>query len=150
MDTKRQHSTTPPATTILLIDEKHQDRTYYADRLKMSIPDCVVLEAKDGASGLELYRSRQVDCIVTELLLPDMSGIELLLEVIPHAQPPQTAVVMLTGNSIPALAELAKTYGAQAFFIKRLTSGDELAQAIQKAIARVGPTHKDRREERTV
>jgi len=51
---------------------------------------------------------------------------------------PPVAVVMLTRLSKPGLAQLAKTNGAQAFFVKRLTSGDELAQAIEKAIARVG------------
>ena len=57
------------------------------------------------------------------------------------------AVVMLTHTSMPLLAEIAKTSEAQAFFIKRLTSGDELAQAVQTAIAIVALTKKDRHRE---
>jgi CheY-like chemotaxis protein len=133
------------ATTILLIDSNDKDRTYYADRLKAFIPDCIVLEAKDGQSGLELYKALGVDCIVTELRLPDMSGFELLVQVVPRASEPSVAVVILTSSSAPALGELAKSNGAQALLVKRLTAGDELARVIEKAIACVGPTHKDSR-----
>jgi len=71
----------PPTTTILLIDDNDKDRTYYAERIRVDLPDCHVLEAKDGSSGLELYKSHRLDCIVTELYLPDMSGYELMIEV---------------------------------------------------------------------
>ena len=78
MDTDRLHSLPDPATTTILpIDHDDKDRTYYADRLKISIPNCIVLEAKDIRSGLEIYRSRRVDCIVTEIHPPDGSGFEL-------------------------------------------------------------------------
>ena len=59
------------ATTILLIDGNDHEHTYYADRLKCAISDCVVLEAKDGKSALKVYKSRRVDCILHEILLPD-------------------------------------------------------------------------------
>jgi CheY-like chemotaxis protein len=136
-----------PATTILLIDGYDKDRTYYVDRLKNFLPDCVILEANDGQTGLDLYNSRRVDCIVTELQLPDMSGFELLVKVVPRASHPPVAIVMLTRSSIPTLGYLARTNGAQAFLVKRLTAGDELALMIEKAMAVVGPTHKDRRRE---
>jgi len=143
----RPHVTDP--TTILLIDHDDKDRTYYADRLKISLPGSIVLEAKDIRSGLELYRSRRVDCIVTETYLPDGSGFRLLINIVPHAsEPPPIAVIMLTRLSIRGLAQLAKTNGAHACFDKRLTTGDELADTIEKAIARVGATQKDRRRKR--
>ena len=145
MDTDGSRSSSDAASTIiLLIDGNDKDRTYYADRLKFSIPECVVLEAKTGQSGLELCRSRRIDCLVTELDLPDMSGFQLLVTVVPPASQPPLAVVILGRTSTPELVNLAKNSGAQAFLVKRLTAGDELAQVIQKAIALVGPTHKDR------
>jgi DNA-binding NarL/FixJ family response regulator len=132
------------ATTILLIDGNGHDRTYYADRLKFSIPDCVVLEAKDGKSGLEVYKSRRVDCIVHEVYLPDMSGFELLVALVPLASRPPVAVLILTRKPVRGLRDLARANGAQELLVKQQTSGEELAQVILKAIAVVGPTHKDR------
>jgi DNA-binding NarL/FixJ family response regulator len=133
----------PSTTTILLIDANDKDRTYYADRLKFLIPDCVVLEAKDGRTGLELHKSRRVDCIVTELYLPDMSAFELLLTVVPRASAPTVPVVILTRNAIPTLSDLAKINGAQAVLVKRLAAGDELVPIVLKAMATVGPTRKE-------
>jgi len=131
------------ATTILLIDGNDHDRTYYADRLKFSIPDCVVLEAKSGKSGLEVYKSRRVDCIVHEVYLSDMSGFELLGTLVPLASQPPVAVIILTRTAVRGLRDLARSNGAQELSVKQLTSGEELAQIVLKAIAIVGPTQKD-------
>src|SRR5262249_52659293 len=141
----RPHITDPTTTTILLIDHDNKDRTYYADRLKIAIPHCIVLEAKDIRSGLGLYRSQRGDFVVTEVRIPHGAGFKLLFDIVPHAWKPPVAVIMLTRLSISGLAQLAKMNGAQACFVKRLTTGDELADAIKQAIARVGALSKDRR-----
>ena len=52
-----------PATTILIIDGNQTDREYYARRLRMFSPDYLIIEAKDGATGLDVYRSRRIDCV---------------------------------------------------------------------------------------
>ena len=140
---QRTFVTDPTATTILLIDGNDKDRTYYADRIKSALPASVVLEAKDGQSGLNMYHLRRIDCIVTELHLPDMSGFELLMEVNPHASEPEVAVIILARMAWKALTDMAKDNGAQAFLIKRATAGEELIPVIQKAIATVGSTRKN-------
>jgi CheY-like chemotaxis protein len=55
-----------------------------ADRLKAFIQDCSMLGAKDGQSGLERTSHGGVDCIITELHLPDMSRLEWLVEIVPR------------------------------------------------------------------
>ena len=138
----------PSTTTILLIDDNDQDRTYYAERIQKRLPDCIVLEAKDGRSGLALYRLRKIDCIITELRLPDMSGLELLIEVVPRVSKPTIAVIILTREvSRFSSYDVAIRNGAQAFIVKRFTSGDELVQLIQKAMAWVGPNEKNRQQD---
>ena len=139
--------TSSPPMTILLIDDDDKDRTYYAKRIHMGIPECTVLEAKDGRSGLELYWSLRIDCIVMEAYLPDMSGFELLLEVVPRPSEPAIAVMMLTQAEWRHLNKFAMQRGVHAFFVKRFTSGDELVAIIQKGIARVGPNDKVRQQD---
>jgi DNA-binding NarL/FixJ family response regulator len=75
-----------------------------------------------------------------------MSGYELLVELVPRASKPAIAVVMLTRAVWRPLNDLALQHGAQAYLVKRFTSGHELGEIIQKAIARVGPTRKDRKQ----
>jgi DNA-binding NarL/FixJ family response regulator len=134
-------------TTILLIDGHEKDRTYYVDRLKNFLPGWVILEAKDGRSGIDLYKSRHIDCIVTEIQLPDMAGFQLLFQVVPLMSPQNVAVIFLARAALPASVDFAGRHGAQAFLMKRLTSGEELVEAVRKAIAVVGQTCKERREQ---
>ena len=74
---------------VLLIDDNSADRDYYAHRLKVSSPDCVVVQAATGLSGLALCKQHSPDCVVLELNLPDMSGFELLLKLVPHVYQPR-------------------------------------------------------------
>ena len=127
---------TSQTTTVLLIDPDREDRRYWTERLKSSSQHYQVLEAEDAETGIAIWKSEQVDCVVLELHLPDMSGFQVLLQLNPivrHCL--QTPVVTLSHFILPSIAEAAKTLGAQSYLIKARASGDDLICAIQKAIA---------------
>jgi CheY-like chemotaxis protein len=86
----------PFATSVLLIDGSQDQRAYWADQLKRCSPNYEIVEASDGQSGLDLYRSRRIDCVVLALSLPDQSGFQTLVELVPIASRPEVAVFMLT------------------------------------------------------
>jgi DNA-binding response OmpR family regulator len=90
-----------PSATILFIDGYDHDREYWVRRINISSPEYLVLEADTGAAGLSLCRSRRIDCVVAELRLPDMSGFQVLLQLVPYARCPGIAVVMLSRLSYP-------------------------------------------------
>ena len=123
------------APWILLVDGNHHDREYYALRLQISSPDSSIVQAATGQSGLDICARQPIDCVVLELDLPDMSGFEFLMKLLPNARHPEIAVIVLTGLSNPSLLELALKNGAQAAFRKVMTSGDMLEQSVRKAIA---------------
>ena len=120
---------------ILLIDCNQEDRNYYTRLLRISSPEFVVLHATTGQSGLALCKRQSIDCVVMEFDLPDMSGFEVLLKLIPHVQHPEIAVVILTRLANPHLLAGAIQNGAQAAFYKGMASGDILNTAILKAIS---------------
>ena len=74
--------------TILLIDSHGEDRQYWLQRLNISSQAYRVLEAETGAAGLDICRTQHVDCVVTELALPDMSGFEVLVHLVPRTTHP--------------------------------------------------------------
>jgi CheY-like chemotaxis protein len=39
-----------------------------------------VCEATNGRDGLALYRQRQADLVITDIAMPEMSGLDLILE----------------------------------------------------------------------
>jgi len=122
---------------VLLIDGNQEDRNYYTKLLRISSPDLVVLHATTGQSGLALCTRQPIDCVVLEIDLPDMSGFEVLLKLIPRFQDPAIAVVILTRFANPYLLEVATKIGAQAALYKGAASGDILNKAILKAISTI-------------
>src|SRR4051812_14232804 len=134
-----------PATSVLLIDGDSTDRIGFATHLKSCSPDYHILEAKDGEEGLAIFRSRRIDCVVLEIDLPDQSGFEVLMTLIPRASKPHIAVIVLTKLKHGGLWELAKRNGAYVCFVKQHTTGDDLDRAIQRAIGFVGQMPKEDR-----
>ena len=134
-----------PSTTILFIDHHDDDRQYWVQRLRMSSPDYVILEASTGKTGLAICRSQRVECVISELTLPDMSGFEVLLQVVPKPRHPEIAFIFLTRLTLAPMRHLALNNGAQAYLVKSHSSGDELDSTIHKTLATVGPTRKELR-----
>ena len=134
-----------PTTSLLFIDGNAADRTFYVEGLKRCSPDYRILEAADGASGLSLYRSQRVDCVILALELPDCSGFEVLVDLIPIAKRPRIAVLMLTNNMQQGLHQIAINNGAYACFVKPFTLCEDIDRAIQRAVAIVGRLPKEDR-----
>jgi CheY-like chemotaxis protein len=129
----------PQATipaTVLVIDDNEEDLKYWSDLLRQSSSRYTVLESSSAASGLEVYGSRAVDCVVLDLDMPE-SGFHVLLELIPDRQQPRVCVIVLTHLPHPNLFEMAKHNGAQACLLKQSTSVHDLEQAIQHGMATV-------------
>jgi len=131
--------------TILFIDHHDDDRQYWVQRLRMSSPEYVILEASTGKSGISICRSQRVECIVSELTLPDMSGFDVLLQLVPKPRHPEIALIFLTRLILAPMKDLALNNGAQAYLVKSHSSGDELDTTIHKALASVAPTRKELR-----
>ena len=124
----------PHRTTVLLIDPHKKDREYWTQRLHIASPDYVLLEAETGRAGLVICQLHRIDCVLVELSLPDMSGFELLIKLVPRARHPDIPVIFLTRRVLYPLRYLALTNGAQAYLVKSQISGDRLDWAIQRAI----------------
>ena len=134
-----------PVMSVLLIDGSKNQRTHWAEQLKSCSADYEIVEASDGESGLALYRSRRIDCVVLELSLPDQEGFKTLVELVPIASKPKIAVIILTLITHRGVWELAKQSGAYTCLAKKFTSGEDLDNAIQRAIAFVEQMPKEDR-----
>ena len=134
-----------PITSVLFIDGSKNQRAYWVDQLKSCYLHYEFLEASDGQSGLALYRSRRIDCVVLELSLPDQSGFQTLVDLVPIASRPHVAVVVFTLMTQRGVWELAKQNGAYACLAKNFTSGEDLDKTVQRAVAFVGRMPKEDR-----
>ena len=70
--------------------------------------------------GLPCTDSRTIDCVLLELDLPDRSGFEVLVDLVPLVKTPEVAVIVLTSLTQSGLHELARKNGGMGLFGKRL------------------------------
>ena len=83
---------------VLVVDDHTLIREAMRDVLTELDPGCVVLEAQDGASALDIAeRNRDVDLILLDLTLPDMDGLIVLSDL--RRRYPETPVSDLSGVS---------------------------------------------------
>jgi DNA-binding NarL/FixJ family response regulator len=134
-----------PATVVLIIHQSMLQRIYWAKQLKRSSSDYEILLASDSQSGLALYRSRRIDCVVLDLELPEKLGLNILVELVPRASRPEIAVIVLTRRTEPSVRTLVKQNGAYECFVSSRIIGEDLDRAIQRAIAFVGQMSKEDR-----
>lgn len=129
---------------VLIIDSNDDDRPYWRRQLTLTSADYHVVEAESGETALQLLKAHSFDCIILELDLPDMTGLELLARVLPRPHLPDVAVVVLTRKIFLTLADLAMRSGAYVCLVKALTSVEDLDQALREAIAVVESIRRDR------
>jgi CheY-like chemotaxis protein len=124
-------------TTVLFIDDDPAALEVWSERLSQCSATYSTLTATDIRAGLDLYRSQKVDCVVLDLDMPDGSGFEVMLSLIPDRRRPSIAVVVLTRLPYTNIHEMAMHNGAQACLVKQHSSANDLHTSVQNAIASI-------------
>ncbi|MCH2374392.1 MAG: sigma-54 dependent transcriptional regulator [Planctomycetes bacterium] len=116
---------------ILVVDDDVNHAMSTADVLRAVGYECEV--AHDGEDGLKKLKSRQYDLVITDLVLGDLDGLQLLR----HAQQinPFVAVIVFTGHATIETAVEALKRGAADYLIKPLNI-EGLRIRVQKALER--------------
>ena len=64
--------------TILIIDDEQNIRALL--RFALEAAGYEVMEATNGRQGLERYRHRPADLVITDILMPELNGLDMILE----------------------------------------------------------------------
>ena len=93
-----------------------------------------VIEASDGLAGLTLLKTHAVDLIVTELLMPEMDGIELIVEL--REAKTTIPIIAMTGrpDDTEVYLSVAKAFGAKYVFKKPFVM-DEFISAVRSLLS---------------
>ena len=98
-----------------------------------------VISASDGAEGLRLATERRPDLVILDMLLPKVSGPEVLRAIRANAEIGKTPVMVLTSLPQANESKLLKE-GATAYFEKSLLTIDKesapFVAAVEKLLAR--------------
>lgn len=118
--------------TILLADDHRMVREALRSLLEAEPEFQVVAEAADGLAAAELTEKVKPDVLVLDLLLPSLSGLDVMRRV--SRRSPRTKVVILSMHTSEAHLVEALRNGAAGYVAKN-ASAAELAAAIREAVA---------------
>ena len=108
--------------SILLIDDMKGVRRTVSALLKRAGHS--VTEADDGGVGLELLGSQRFDLVITDMLMPKLDGMEVLLHL--EKQPNRPKVLAISGGGSQVSAD-------QAFLLAKSKADATLAKPFANA-----------------
>ena len=79
-----------------------------------------LLEASTGAEGLKLARTEQPELLLTDMNLPDMSGLDIVRQIRQHPATRLMHVIAVTADALPQQQALAKQSGVDGYWTKPL------------------------------
>jgi len=114
--------------TILIVDDDNYIRSLYSEVFKNY--GFEVLEAVDGKAGLDLVLSKKPDVVFTGIMMPNMTGFELLKTL---KENPETKNIPVLINSHLGKDEdrrKAAELGAADFLVKGLITPKEIVETV--------------------
>ncbi|GAB7028346.1 sigma-54-dependent transcriptional regulator [Geotalea toluenoxydans] len=114
---------------ILLIEDERPSRE--ALLLLLQGNSFTIKGSGSGTEGLKLMMNERFDIVITDLFLPDISGIDILKKI--KDTSPHTEVILITGHASAETAVKAMKEGAYDYITKPLNI-DELRIIIDKAV----------------
>jgi len=118
---------------LLIVDDNPDDRFLYKRLLqKVNGVNWSILESESGADGLDLCEEENPDCILLDYILPDIDGLEFLLQM--KNRSVSVPVIMLTGQGDETIAVLAMKEGARDYLAKDVLTPASLKGTILNCI----------------
>jgi two-component system response regulator (stage 0 sporulation protein F) len=117
--------------SILLIDDDERLRTLAAHVLRRAGHS--VVEAGDGKVGLDLFNKGGADLVITDMVMPEMEGFEVLME-LRKRRPPVKMIAMSGGGLRKPLENLRMAGHMGARVLTKPFSTDQLIAAVNEVL----------------
>jgi PAS domain S-box-containing protein len=121
------------AARILLIDDDDSFRTML--RLTLVHFGYTVIEARNGKEGLALFKEASADLVITDIVMPEKEGLEVLME-LQTKQVPPVKIIAISGGARVSVSDnlhMAKLLGAAKVLAKPF-SNEALIAAINELL----------------
>jgi CheY-like chemotaxis protein len=104
-------------TTVLIVDDSAIDREL-AKRILSEDSQLTVESVENGREALERLSAGGVDLVLTDLMMPDINGLQLVTTI--RVDHPDIPVILMTGGGTEVVAMNALAQGAASYVPKRM------------------------------
>ena len=127
------HPSTTPAKTVLVVDDE-QDILDLV-RFRLEHDGYRVLTASDGQAGLALAQAERPDLCILDVMMPKLSGLEVLAHLRADPETADTRVILLTARGRDADVDRGFELGAHDYVTKPF-SPKELRRRVHAQLSR--------------
>ena len=118
---------------VILVEDDTMLAEIYQTRLQLAGFDCIV--ANDGMSGLLLIKQHIPDLVLLDLMLPQMSGDNILREMRKSDWGKSIKAIFLTNISESEAPDGLKELGFERYIVKVNLSNNQLAEIVAETLA---------------
>ena len=123
--------------TILIVDD--EDGVRKEIRLLLSDEGYDVMDAVDGKTALKKMSESNFDVLITDILMPNVDGIELVMRV--SEQYPRTHIIAISGGGRSTVhtgqldyLEMVKRLASVKAVLQKPFTGDTLVETVQQLL----------------
>jgi len=111
---------------VLYIEDNFENRLFV--RRVLEAAGMTLLEAEDGASGLEIVSAEPLDLILLDIGLPDIDGLDLAAQIREAGLADGIPIIALTANAMKGDEERCLAAGCDAYLTKPISVMELRAQ----------------------
>lgn len=117
--------------TILIVDDAKTIR--HLTRFALAKGGYNILEAEDGAQGLQVLEKSTVDLVISDLNMPNMNGLDMCRAMKSNDKMKDIPVFMLTTEAQQEFTIQSKEVGIKAWIVKPFVP-EKLLAAVQRFV----------------
>lgn len=129
--------TTPPVSLsrarVLVVDDHPGTAATLARALSQLGPAIEVISATSARSALDQVRDGAVDLLITDMMMPEMNGLELIDRLKTHPGGHPTFTILITAYDVPGLKESARRLKVNEIIIKPFRP-ERIVEIVRKAL----------------
>ncbi|MBM3125155.1 MAG: response regulator, partial [Chloroflexi bacterium] len=127
----------PTRTRVLVVD----DHPGMADTLARAVsqlgPEIEAIPAMRGKQALDIVNESPVDILITDLMMPDMTGLQLIEALQAHPTGRPTYIILITAYDVPGLKETARRLKLHETVIKPFRP-EKISQIVSRVLEEMG------------
>ena len=125
--------------SVLVVDDHPNLATTLARAISQLGDGIEVIAADSGEKALQLVKDKNVDLLITDMVMPGITGLELIEKMQRHPGGRPSYVALITAYDVPGLKETARRMKVNDVINKPIRP-ERLCQIVSKAIEDLGHT----------
>ncbi|GFO64484.1 response regulator [Geomonas paludis] len=124
------------ATTMMLVEDDRDTLEILSVVLRRKYGDLKLCTAQNGREGVELFKERDADIVITDVNMPEMGGVAMVQAI--RGIKPQVQFIFITADAGRATLEHSVGAGFQLdHYIEKPIDYRDLFSAIEQSLAKV-------------